>query len=476
VATFGVTSYEGNMVTVDTTGSVGDSFTLDFGDGDGPVAVNNAVMTNTYTPAQYPASFTVSLVASTDQAANCDDMTQVITLYKPSIDSPQSPTGLMPTLSLDNQNFPSFLESIMWKVFDQDTGETVLDNTIEGSETSLTVPELVLAGGGNYRWNAQFWYGDMGYSVVSDNGTFTTAADAVPFDDTNQDGVPDDQEFPEMPSNDTEKTVANNEGGWVTFMVVDADNDGTTSTILSAKRAAGDIPTDLPQGKELFEGPYTVRIDETDADDALKLTLSNMLPGLDRNPVVYLRGDDGTLKELTDAFAGDLMSTTFSALDGSEFDRDGAQNGEVLLEDIVVLVDPEVVCAGTVTIFANDVTGSGGGSGDFSDTVPAVFDFSASVSGGPEEGYTYTWTIEGETFTGQAVDNYTFDTTGDFDVVVEASKEGCPTLTDTKTVSVGEFHDDNCFIASSAAGVSGFFGFASLIAGLAGAIAWRKRR
>lgn len=468
VAEIAVEKYEGLNLTFtkgDSTGTV----EVDYG-------LNQGFVPFTAGPVQYPAAgdYSVSVKATNAQNDTCEDQIQA-TIYKPTISSPQSPTGLTPTLSVDDQSLPPFLEEIMWKIDNQDSGEVVLDNSIDGSETTLTVPELKLDSDVNYTWTAQFSYGDFGYSVISEDGNFKTAADVEPFADNNQDGVPDDQEFPGMPSSDGEKTVANNEGGWVKFKVVDADNDGTTSTILNAKRASGDTLTDLPQGRELFEGPYTVKVEETDPDDTLKLTLSDPLPA-DRNPVVYLRGNDGTLKELTDAFAGDLMSSTFSVLDGSGFDRDGAQNGEVLLEDVVVLVDPETVCAGTVTIFANDVTGSGGGTGDFSDTVPFVVDFTASVSGGPEEGYTYTWTIEGETFTGQSVDNYTFDMTGDFEVVVEASKEGCPTLTDTKTVSVGEFHDDNCFIAASAVGATGLFSFAALLAGLAGAIAWRKRR
>jgi MYXO-CTERM domain-containing protein len=93
-------------------------------------------------------------------------------------------------------------------------------------------------------------------------------------------------------------------------------------------------------------------------------------------------------------------------------------------------------------------------------------------------GDSFTWYVcaEEQPFSTDRTASYTFPSADTYTVTLEATEEGCPKKVAEMKITVGEYHDDNCFIATSAASATGFFSLAALLAGLAGAVAWRKRR
>jgi hypothetical protein len=242
----------------------------------------------------------------------------------------------------------------------------VLDIRCDKHLTSLTVPEFILTVSdvvSPYYWRARFHDDRDAKSEWSEVSSFTTI-DVLASDDTNQNGVPDEQE--------------------ITDDTVDLDEDGTADILQGDMKCAntvvGDAQVAVKQGTNVTSvdsinsiDPATIADTENKPDGmplgliCFKLTVDN--PGDIAQVTVYLSEPapsgakwykhdpvNGWQDYSADAtFSGDRRSVTLELQDGDYGDCDGAANGYI--------VDPSG--PGVVAAPPPPPAGGGGGGGCF---------------------------------------------------------------------------------------------------------------
>ena len=267
--------------------------------------------------------------------------------------TPQLMTG-----KFSDSDSGDFHSATQWQIYRDSDNVLIFDVTSEESLTQLDVPKLILGGNADYTWQARHYDNHGTPSPWSDSGSFSTEID---LDDSNDNGIPDDQEV---------ETISDIDG--------DGTDDADQNTIKCVKTA---------EGKSLgvsFKGSSTVAaIDSMSAeyDDSneiyatgtgeptdfpfglLNFKLIMHQPGDQAEITIYFSESapeggiwfkyDPLEATWTDysaqtSFSEDRKSLTLYLVDGGEGDADGTANG--------IIIDPSGVGISSSSI------GSGGGS------------------------------------------------------------------------------------------------------------------
>ena len=98
---------------------------------------------------------------------------------------------MLSTGAFFDPNSGDFHSATQWRIHRQSDSVCVFDITSEYSLTQLDVPKLILDGDQDYNWQARHFDNHGTPSPWSASRLFTTGVDP---DDTNGNGIPDDQE------------------------------------------------------------------------------------------------------------------------------------------------------------------------------------------------------------------------------------------------------------------------------------------
>jgi len=296
----------------------------------------------------------------------------------------QQVVALTPLLKTDrffDPNSGDFHSATQWKIYRESDNVLIFDITSEDSLTELDVPKLILGGNADYTWQARYYDNHGTPSIWSDSGSFSTQVDP---DDSNDNGIPDEQEVETISdldgdgTNDADqntikcvktaagKTLGISFKGSSTVLEIDsmsAEYDGTNEIYAAASSA----PTEFPFGLINFK----LIMDQPGDQAEITIYFSEPAPPGGRwfkyDPIEATWTD---FSSQTD-FSEDRQSVTLSLVDGGEGDADGTANG--------IIVDPSGVGISSSSI------GSGGG--DANPVANACFITTASShSGGKQAG------------------------------------------------------------------------------------------
>jgi hypothetical protein len=269
--------------------------------------------------------------------------------------TPELKTGKF--LDSDSNDFHS---ATQWQIYRESDNVLIFDITSEDSLTQLAVPKLILGGNVDYNWQARHYDNHGTPSPWSDSGSFSTQVDP---DDSNDNGIPDEQEVETISDLDgdgtddadqnTIKCVKTAEGkalgisfkGSSTVVAIDsmsAEYDDTNEIYAEASSA----PTDFPFGLINFK----LIMDQPGDQAEITVYFSEPAPPGGRwfkyDPVEATWTDFSTQTD----FSEDRQSVTLYLVDGGEGDADGTANG--------IIVDPS-----GVGVLSSSI-GFGAGDGD----------------------------------------------------------------------------------------------------------------
>jgi chitinase len=238
-----------------------------------------------------------------------------------------------------------FHSATHWRIHRQSDNVCVFDITSEFSLTRINVPKLILRDETDYTWQARHYDNHGAPSQWSSSRSFTTRADS---DDTNNNGIPDEQEVT-APSDldgdgnwdsdqNTIKCVKTGEnqslgisfkgsGTVVGIESISAETDNGTNTYASAVSSPNYFPFGLINFKLIMDQP---------GDEAeITIYFSEPAPQDGRwfkyDPIETTWTDYSTQTD----FSTDRYSVTLYLEDGGEGDADGIANG--------IIVDPSGV-------------------------------------------------------------------------------------------------------------------------------------
>ncbi len=354
-----------------------------------------------------------------------------------------------------------------WRISEDMAGTDVVYEASNGA-FAFTVPGTILDSNAEYYWTAQF-FDEFGCASM-------WTAPAVMFNtnvatDADGNGVPDDVE------SDLTQAPASR----IVYQTSDSDETRTVRvTAMGATPAEvtlltpndfDAVQTDL-QGMGVVETVYAVGF-KTDSDQQAA-DVGNVAVEFDSWPSVaghqtmlyVYNSSTGEYDEIDPAgiLNGSTVDLSGLLADGNAYDADMAENGSISVPSIAVGIvqDCQVSVSFTASVDENN---------------PLTVSLNPSISPDDVVNPQYEWDYgDGNTSNEAGAHTYTYGEIGEHTITLTVTTDNCGTDSASHTVETTEFHDDNCFIATSAAGATGFFGLATLLAGLAGAVAWRKRR
>jgi hypothetical protein len=294
-------------------------------------------------------------------------------------------TPLLKTNQFFDRNSGDFHSATQWKIYRESDNVCIFDITSEYSQTNLQVPKLILSANADYIWQARYYDNHGTPSNWSGTGSFSTAANP---DDTNSNGIPDEQEV-ETPSDldgdgtwdanqDTIKCVKTGDGKALGLSFegsssvdeiesISAENDTGAQMIASAASS----PEYFPFGLINFK----LRMNQPGDRAEITVYFSEPAPAGGRwfkyDPIEATWTDFTTQTD----FSADRQSVTLYLEDGGDGDADGTVNG--------IIVDPSGLAVSSSSL------GSGGGNGisfSFGDGIPYVTGcFISTASSPPQE-------------------------------------------------------------------------------------------
>ena len=273
-------------------------------------------------------------------------------------------TPVLKTNQFFDPNSGDFHSATQWQIYREADNVCIFDITSEYSLTQLEVPKLILGAESDYLWKARYYDNHGTPSPWSASGSFTTQPNA---DDTNRNGIPDEQEL-ETPSDldgdgkwdsnqHTIKCVKTPKGKALGIRFKDAgtvieiesisvENDSGNEISASASAASNAVifPFGLINFKLIMSRP----------GDQAEITVyfSEPAPEGGRwfkyDPIEATWTDYTTLTDISP----DRQSVTIYLEDGGEGDADGTVNG--------IIVDPSGIAVSSASL---DSGGSGGSDG-----------------------------------------------------------------------------------------------------------------
>jgi hypothetical protein len=275
-----------------------------------------------------------------------------------------------------------FHSATQWKIYRKSDNVCIFDITSEHSLTQLEVPKLILRAESDYLWQARYYDNHGTPSPWSGTGSFTTRSSA---DDTNDNGIPDEQEV-ETPSDldgdgnwdanqNTIKCVKtatgkalgvrfNASGTVVEIESVSVEDDNGNE--ISA--AAANNPVQFPFG--LINFKLIVR----HPGDQAEITVYFSEPAPEGGRWLKYDPMEATWTDYTnrsDLSAG-RQSVTLYLEDGGEGDADGSVNG--------IIVDPSGIAVSAASSGSGDGGGTGGGNACFISALTSQADGNAPAS------------------------------------------------------------------------------------------------
>jgi chitinase len=275
-------------------------------------------------------------------------------------------TPVLKTNQFFDPNSGDFHSATQWQIYRQADNVCIFDITSEYSLTQLEVPQLILDAESDYLWKARYYDNHGTASPWSSSGAFTTGPNA---DDTNNNGIPDEQEVETPTDLDGDGNLDSNQrtikcvktpkgkalgvrfkdaGTVAEIESISVENDSGSETSASAASNAVHFPFGLINFKLIMSRP----------GDQAEITVyfSEPAPEGGRwfkyDPIEATWTDYTTLTDLSP----DRQSVTLYLEDGGEGDADGAVNG--------IIVDPSGIAVSAASL---DSGGSGGSGSSISD-------------------------------------------------------------------------------------------------------------
>jgi hypothetical protein len=281
-------------------------------------------------------------------------------------------TPVLKTNQFSDPNSGDFHSATQWKIYRESDNVCIFDITSEYSLTHLEVTKLILDANADYIWQARYYDNHGTPSVWSETGSFSTAANP---DDTNSNGIPDEQEV-ETPSDldgdgtwdsnqDTIKCVKTGDGKSLGLSFegsgsveeiesISAENDNGAQINASA---AGS-PEYFPFGLINFK----LRMKQPGDQAVITVYFSEPAPADGRwfkyDPIEATWTDYTAQVEIS----ADRQSIILYLEDGGDGDADGTVNG--------IIVDPS-----GLAVSSSSTDSGSGGDGDSSsigDSIPYV--------------------------------------------------------------------------------------------------------
>ena len=300
-------------------------------------------------------------------------------------------TPVLKTNQFFDPNSGDFHSATQWKIYRESDNVCIFDITSEYSLTDLEVPKLILDANADYIWQARHYDNHGTPSNWSGTESFSTATDP---NDTNNNGIPDEQEV-ETPTDldgdgtwdsnqDTIKCVKTGDGkalglSFESFSSVDeivsisVENDNEAQMI-SAEVADSEY---FPFGLINFK----LRMNQPGDQAVITVYFSEPAPEGGRwfkyDPIEATWTDYNSQTEIS----VDRQSITLYLEDGGDGDADGTVNG--------IIVDPSGLAVSSSSI--GSVSGGGGGSSSFGDGLPYVNGCFISTASSTPQSSVHLW-------------------------------------------------------------------------------------
>jgi len=280
----------------------------------------------------------------------------------------QQAVELTPVLETDQFSDPDsgdFHSATQWKIYRESDNVCIFDITSEHSLTSLEVARLILDANSDYIWQARHYDNHGAPSAWSETGSFSTAADP---EDTNSNGIPDQQEV-ETPTDldgdgtwdsnqDTIKCVKTGDGKSLGLGFEESGSVDEIEFISAENNDSAQINASEADNPEYFPFGlinFKLRLNQHGDQAVITVYFSEPAPADSR----WLKYDpiEATWTDYTSQvdFSEDRRSLTLYLEDGGEGDADGTVNG--------IIVDPSGLSVSSAS------TGSGGGGGSDGDSL-----------------------------------------------------------------------------------------------------------
>ena len=372
----------------DNTGSTpADPSTLD-SDGDGILDSQDTDDDNDGMPDSWEALFGLSTTVNDADADADGDGISNYDEYRAGLDpddsgvgtAPNQPQPLSPAASATVDTMPTLSTrayadsdgdahiATQWQIYDNDSGDCLLDVISDRRLTQLSVPMMLLDADLTCRWRLRYFDSGGKASAWSTVRYFTTQAAA---NDLDGDGIPDDQELTDV-SVDTSHAATT--ADTITPTQINVASSQTTAVVEQAaivNPAAFDVDETAPDSLPTGMIAYRLGLDEVGAEVQVTITLSAAAPA-NAAWVKYdaVTGWQSCSKHFV--FSADRRSVTLTVQDGGFGDADGVANG--------IIVDPSgpTTTDASVSTASTSDGGGGGGGGCFIsatcvDTPGAVF-------------------------------------------------------------------------------------------------------
>lgn len=309
-------------------------------------------------------------ISNMDEYDNGSDPSQVPSNYTPEKPIVSSPTisgtvSLRPVLLtqayFDNDNDAH--AKTRWQISTESGFSTlILDITSTSQLTSYTVPELVLDTDTTYYWRIKFFDSRNGESDWSDSSTFITV-DAADSSDTDENGIPDNQELGTNTDMDNDGTIDSNQINFMCAKTVQGNS------VIGVKAASSDISLVSIKSIEYDTENYEVNksVEMSLGLVGFKLYLDNGATAA--TVIIYFSEsvpagskwykysvDNGWQIYDNAVFSEDGKSVALILEDGGLGDEDGVANG--------IIVDPSGLgyeTASSTSDLASAASGGGGG-------------------------------------------------------------------------------------------------------------------
>ncbi len=287
-------------------------------------------------------------------------------------------TPVLKTRNFQDSDAGDFHSATRWRILRQSDDICVFDLISEYSLTELQIPKLILDANKDYRWQALHYDNYGTPSEWSTSRSFTTRTDA---EDSDSNGIPDDQEVTTPADLDEDgtwdadqnniKCVKAGDGKSLGISFKESSNVAEIESISAELPEDDQILTDTPGNLEHFPFGlinFKLVVDQPGDSAEIKIYFSEPAPADGRwfkyDPIEATWTDYSSQT----VFSSDRRSLTLYLEDGGEGDADGTVNG--------IIVDPSGVA---VSSFGSGSSGSVGGgvsdaAGCFINSVSAKYD------------------------------------------------------------------------------------------------------
>jgi len=283
----------------------------------------------------------------------------------------QQVVELMPMLKTNqffDPNSGDFHSATQWQIYREADNICVFDITSEYSLTQVQVPEMILSAETDYLWKARYYDNHGTPSPWSSSGSFTTQPGA---DDTNGNGIPDDQEL-ETPTDldgdgkwdsnqNTIKCVKTPNGKALGIRFKDADKVVKIESIAVESEDGSEVSASAAGNSVHFPfGLINFKLIMSQPGDQAEITVYFSEPAPKNGRWFKYDSIEATWTDYTTRsdFGANRQSVTLYLEDGGEGDADGAVNG--------IIVDPSGIAVSSASL---DSGGSGGSGDSISDLV-----------------------------------------------------------------------------------------------------------